>query len=417
MKIRIVNIGDELLIGQVVNTNASFMSRQLLQQGFLVDRTVVTADRADDIREEIKSAFASVDAVILTGGLGPTKDDITKKVICDYFDDRLVLHQPTLDFVTSWLAGRGVAMSETNRTQAMVPSKSRILPNRCGTAPGIWMEQNGKVLVSLPGVPREMEALMTESVIPALRERFMLGEHYLCKVVQTLGIGESTLSDLLEPWELSLPPHIGLAYLPANGIIRLRLTGSGPDAEVLEKEMDAEVEKLCQLAEPYVFTRRDEPMHQLVGRLLKEQSLTVGTAESCTGGNVAHLLTSEAGSSAFFKGSVVSYSNSVKMNVLGVNSKDLEQYGAVSQAVVEQMALGARQLLEVDYALATSGIAGPDGGTDEKPVGTVWMALAGPDGVKSQCVHFGNAGGRSRVIERATIRVLDMLRQELAPKA
>ncbi|MBQ7946076.1 MAG: competence/damage-inducible protein A [Bacteroidales bacterium] len=413
MKIRIVNIGDELLIGQVINSNAAVMSKYLLSQGFFVDRVVVTGDTGDAIRQEIASAFAQVEAVILTGGLGPTKDDITKKVICEFFDTELVLHQPTLDFVSGWLAGRGVQMSDTNREQAMVPASAVVLPNRCGTAPGLWLEKDGKVLISLPGVPYEMDELMSLEVLPRLSAFYHPGEHYLCKTVQTIGIGESTLSDLLESWETSLPAHIGLAYLPDSGIVRLRLTGSGNDLQQLEREMDAEVEKLCSLAGAYVFAKEDLPMHQIVFKLLSQQGKTMATAESCTGGYIAHLMTSIPGSSAVFKGSVVSYANEVKENVLQVSSEHLETHGAVSREVVESMASNVRQLMQTDVAIATSGIAGPDGGSPEKPVGTVWMALATPEGVRSECFHFGNAGGRMRVVYRAAVRAYNMLRQYL----
>lgn len=413
MKIRIVNIGDELLIGQVINSNAAVMSKYLLSQGFFVDRVVVTGDTGDAIRQEIASAFAQVEAVILTGGLGPTKDDITKKVICEFFDTELVLHQPTLDFVSGWLAGRGVQMSDTNREQAMVPASAVVLPNRCGTAPGLWLEKDGKVLISLPGVPYEMDELMHLEVLPRLSAFYHPGEHYLCKTVQTIGIGESTLSDLLEPWETSLPAHIGMAYLPDSGIVRLRLTGSGNDLQQLEREMDAEVEKLCALAGAYVFAKEDLPMHQIVFKLLSQQGKTMATAESCTGGYIAHLMTSIPGSSAVFKGSVVSYANEVKENVLQVSSEHLETHGAVSREVVESMASNVRQLMQTDVAIATSGIAGPDGGSPEKPVGTVWMALATPDGVRSECFHFGSAGGRMRVVYRAAVRAYNMLRQYL----
>lgn len=413
MKIRIVNIGDELLIGQVINSNAAVMSKYLLSQGFFVDRVVVTGDTGDAIRQEIASAFAQVEAVILTGGLGPTKDDITKKVICEFFDTELVLHQPTLDFVSGWLAGRGVKMSDTNREQAMVPASAVVLPNRCGTAPGLWLEKDGKVLISLPGVPYEMDELMRLEVLPRLSAFYHPGEHYLCKTVQTIGIGESSLSDLLEPWETSLPAHIGLAYLPDSGIVRLRLTVSGNDLQQLEREMDAEVEKLCALAGAYVFAKEDLPMHQIVFKLLSQQGKTMATAESCTGGYIAHLMTSIPGSSVVFKGSVVSYANEVKENVLQVSSEHLETHGAVSREVVESMASNVRQLMQTDVAIATSGIAGPDGGSPEKPVGTVWMALATPEGVRSECFHFGNAGGRMRVVYRAAVRAYNMLRQYL----
>ncbi|MBQ9201774.1 MAG: competence/damage-inducible protein A [Bacteroidales bacterium] len=413
MNIRIINIGDELLIGQVINSNAAVMSEMLLKNGFFVDRTVVTGDKAADIYQEIESALRQVDAVIVTGGLGPTKDDITKKVICDYFHTTLRLDQPTYDFVSRLLASRGMAMTETNKTQAMVPQGADILPNPLGTAPGLWLEEQGKVLISLPGVPYEMKGLMQEEVIPRLQRRFMPGEHYLCRVVQTIGIGESFLSDLLEPWELSLPPHISLAYLPDGGIIRLRLTGSGPDEARLAREVDAEVERLCALAGDYVFARKDQTMTEVVADLLKERQQTLATAESCTGGFIAHQITSMPGCSAYYKGSVVSYANEAKQQILHVSADDLASMGAVSHEVVEQMAQHARELFQTDYAVATSGIAGPDGGSPEKPVGTVWMAVASARGVSSRLCHFGPAGGRMRVVGRATNTVMEMLRREI----
>lgn len=413
MNIRIINIGDELLIGQVINSNAAVMSKYLLAQGFFVDKTVVIGDVGAAIYQEISSAFEQVDAVILTGGLGPTKDDITKKVIGEYFQTELVMHQPTLDFVSGWLAGRGVKMSDTNREQAMVPASAVVLPNRCGTAPGLWLEKAGKVLISLPGVPYEMDELMRLEVLPRLSAYFHPGEHYLCKTVQTIGIGESTLSDLLEEWETALPAHIGLAYLPDSGIVRLRLTGSSHDEQNLEKEMNAEVEKLCALAGDYVFATEDMPMHQIVAAMLQAEGKTLATAESCTGGYLAHQITSIPGSSSFYKGSVVSYANEIKENILQVSPDDLNEKGAVSREVVEAMASHVRQLFNTDYALATSGIAGPDGGTAEKPVGTVWIAVASAQGVSSECFRFGNAGGRLRVIYRSSVRAFDMLRREL----
>lgn len=413
MNIRIINIGDELLIGQVINSNAAVMSEMLLKNGFFVDRTVMTGDEAAAIRQEIDGALHAVDAVIVTGGLGPTKDDITKKVICDYFHTSLRLDEPTYDFVARLLGSRGMAMTETNKTQAMVPVGADILPNRLGTAPGLWLEKEGKVLVSLPGVPFEMTALMREEVIPRLQRRFKPGEHYLCRVVQTIGIGESYLSDLLEPWELSLPPHIRLAYLPDSGIIRLRLTGSGPDPDRLAREMEAQVEQLCALAGDYVFAKEDKKMTEVVASMLQERRQTLSTAESCTGGFMAHQITSMPGCSAYYKGSVISYANDVKQRVLHVSASDLENKGAVSQEVVEQMARNARELLKTDYAVATSGIAGPDGGTADKPVGTVWMAVASARGVSSRLCHFGPAGGRARVIYRATTTAMDMLRREI----
>ncbi len=414
MKIRIVNIGDELLIGQVINSNAAVMSKLLLSQGFFVDKTIVVGDEGEDIYREIDEAFAQVDALILTGGLGPTKDDITKKVICRYFNTGLALHEPTLNFVTSWLKARGVPMSETNREQAMVPESALVLPNACGTAPGLWMEKDGKVLISLPGVPHEMEQLMQNEVVPRLSAFFRPGEHYLCRTLECIGIGESSLSDLLEPWETRLPAHIKLAYLPDSGVVRLRLTGCSTDPDRLQAEMQSEVDKLCAIAKDYIFATEDLPMHCVVARLLREKGKTLSTAESCTGGYLAHQITSVPGSSAYFKGSVVSYANEIKQNILKVDAEALEKYGAVSQPVVEAMAAHVRELFHTDYAVATSGIAGPDGGSEDKPVGTVWIAVASPKGVRSRCFHFGPSGGRLRVICRSAMQAFEMLRREIS---
>lgn len=413
MNVEIINIGDELLIGQVVNSNAAFMCELLLKNGFFVNKTLVIGDEREAIYNVIDEAFSENDIILMTGGLGPTKDDITKKVICDYFQTTLTIHQETLDFISNFLKNRDVPMSEINRCQAEVPKNCTVLPNTLGTAPGIWMEQNNKVLISLPGVPFEMETLLTDEVIPRLKQKFRPESHYINKVIQCTGIGESTLSDLIESWELQLPKYIHLAYLPQPGIIRLRLTGTGKNVEILEKEMNNEIEKLQKIAAPYIFAFQDDKLEQIIAKLLVEKNQTLSLAESCTGGYVAHLITSIAGSSRYFKGSVVSYSNEIKHNVLNVSEQSLNKFGAVSEEVVFEMAANARKLFNTDFSIAISGVAGPDGGSVAKPVGTVWIAVSTPTKTLCKKFSFGTAGGRIRVIQRSAVAALNMLRKEI----
>lgn len=413
MKTRIINIGDELLIGQVVNSNAAVMSQLLLENGYTVDRCVVVGDEGKAISKEIDEAFQAVDIVLLTGGLGPTKDDVTKQVLCQGFQRSLVFHEESLRFIEGYLKLRGVPMSETNRQQALIPEGATVMPNRWGTAPGICLEENGKVLISLPGVPLEMTQLMKQEVIPFLCRRFRSEEQTAYKVVQLMGIGESTLSDRLEAWETALPPHLTLAYLPDSGIIRLRLTGHSHDASALEQELDEKLAELCALVPDYVVSREDKTMAELVSDLLRKKQLTLSMAESCTGGSLAQQITSLAGCSEFFKGSVVSYANQAKSRLLNISSETLQREGAVSQVVVEQMAVAARQLFQTDFALATSGIAGPGGGSDEKPVGTVWIAVASEQGIRSKKFQFGKASGRLGVVKRTCLQAFNMLREEL----
>ncbi|MEG2070681.1 MAG: molybdopterin-binding protein, partial [Bacteroidales bacterium] len=280
---KIINIGDELLIGQVTNFNASFMGEHLSAAGFVVDETIIIGDNAAQIWKSIEYAFQETEVVILTGGLGPTKDDITKEVICRYFNTRLVMHDETLDFISDMLGRLHIPMSKINYRQALVPEIAKVLVNRNGTAPGLWIEQEGKILIALPGVPYEMQALMTESVIPLLVEKMTRNQTIIHKVVQLAGIGESTLSDLIEPWEISLPSYIKLAYLPRPGIIRLRLTGIHPDKELLEKELQSNIEKLKEMVEEYIFSYEDDQMEEVVAKLFRKNRKQLSIAESCTG--------------------------------------------------------------------------------------------------------------------------------------
>ncbi len=400
MDITIINIGDELLIGQVVNTNASTMSRMLTAAGMDVRKTLVVGDERQAIRDAVDEAMHESTAVLVTGGLGPTKDDITKKLLCEYFGSELVESPMALDNVKRIFESRGYELTPVNRAQALVPRCCEVLNNDLGTAPCMWFSQEGKVLVSLPGVPFEMEWLMRNRVLPKLQETFKT-DIITTKNILTQGIGESFLSDLIEPWELSLPQNIKLAYLPVAGLTKLRLTVHGNyDPAILNG--------LYDLAGKYIVGEDCETLDELVHKTLIERGLTLATAESCTGGNIARLLTAQAGASAYFKGGVVAYSNEVKESLLGVKHSTLEAHGAVSEETVREMVEGVRQRLGADVAIATTGVAGPDGGTKEKPVGTVWIAVADATHTEAKLLQFG-ANRRQQNIDRSTNQAFAML--------
>lgn len=409
----LINIGDELLIGQVINTNAAFIGQQVAAAGFELTDVITIGDDGQNIRETVTSALAKTDVVIITGGLGPTRDDITKKIISDIFQRDLVMDEPTLQHVTEIFASRGMALTDTNRQQAMVPQGCTVLSNPLGTAPGLWIEQDGKVLIALPGVPFEMEKLIRDEVMPRLQARKTDQHAILHRVLQCTNISESGLSDLLEAFEKQLPPELKLAYLPKPGIIRLRLTARGDNAPALQTMLDEHFSTLKRLTAEYAFTDEDIEIEEVVGRLLTKSGKTLATAESCTGGYVAHLITSVPGSSRYFQGSLVSYSNDIKRDFLNVREDNLKRRGAVSEQVVSDMALNAMGLFDVDYTIATSGIAGPDGGTKEKPVGTVWIAVATPVRLTTREFRFGSRTGRKQIIERAARAALNMLRVEI----
>lgn len=409
----LINIGDELLIGQVVNTNAAFIGQQMSAAGFELTDVITIGDDSQAIRDTVTSSLAKTDVVIMTGGLGPTKDDITKKIICDIFQRKLVMDEPTLQHVTEIFASRGMDLTETNRQQALVPKDCTVLSNPLGTAPGLWIEQDSKVLIALPGVPFEMEKLIKDEVMPRLEAHKKDQHAILHRVLQCTNISESGLSDLLENFEKQLPAELKLAYLPKPGIIRLRLTARGDDKESLKTLLDQHFNELKKLTAEYAFTDEDIEIEEVVGRLLTKAGKTLATAESCTGGYVAHLITSVPGSSRYFQGSLVSYSNDIKRDLLNVREDNLKRRGAVSEQVVSDMALNAMGLFDVDYTIATSGIAGPDGGTKDKPVGTVWIAVATPVRLTTREFHFGSRTGRKQIIERATRAALNMLRVEI----
>lgn len=397
MVVSIINIGDELLIGQVVNSNASVMSRLLVAAGMDVKEVVTISDEGDAIKNELDRTLRMSDAVLITGGLGPTKDDITKHTLCEYFGSRLVENEEALANVKRIFDARGFELTEINRQQAWVPECCEMLNNDVGTAPCMWFEREGKVVVSMPGVPYEMEWLMTHRVVEKLKKYFKIGA-IVNKNILVQGIGESFLSDKIESWELALPKCIRLAYLPQAGLVKLRLTARGEDALQLQELIDDQLQGLYALAGEYIVGEDMESLPELVAKVMTEHGLTMATAESCTGGTIASRLTALAGASAYFKGGVVAYSNEVKERVLGVKKETLECCGAVSEACVKEMARGVKKLMGVDMAVATSGVAGPSGGTPEKPVGTVWMALAYGDEVVAKKLQYGNL--RQATIDR-----------------
>ena len=410
MKASLINIGDELLIGQVVNTNAALMARMLTTLGIDVARVLTIADSRDAIIQALDSTLADTHAVIITGGLGPTKDDITKHTLCDYFHSTLVEHPVALDNVRRLFAQRGYELTPINRQQAWVPACCTLLNNPLGTAPGMWFEQQGRVVVSLPGVPFEMEGLMQHEVLPRLQRHFHI-DHIINKNILVQGIGESFLSDLIESWELALPSSLRLAYLPQAGMVKLRLTARGTDRTLLQQQLDDALRGLYPLAGQYIMGEDLESLPELVAHRMRQAGKSLATAESCTGGTIASRLTALPGCSDYFRGGVVAYSNAVKECALGVHHSTLEAHGAVSEETVREMAEGVRQRLGADYAIATTGIAGPTGGSEQKPVGTVWIAVASPSQTVALCKHFGN--DRLRTIDRTANEAYAMLLKSL----
>ncbi|MDR2087674.1 MAG: CinA family nicotinamide mononucleotide deamidase-related protein [Dysgonamonadaceae bacterium] len=388
VKVEIITIGDELLIGQVVDTNSSWMSQQLNKVGFDVQYKTTVGDVESDILDAFERAFSRVSVVLVTGGIGPTKDDITKHTLCRFFNARLVFDLQTLKTVENVMAGLHRDLNELTRNQAYVPDNCTVIQNKAGTAPVTWFERNGKILVSMPGVPYEMKAAMSNDIIPRLQAFFPVSAAILHRTFWVKNYSESLLSMQLETFECALPDFIKLAYLPTSGLIRLRLTGKSDNEESLAGEMQKQRDKLWNLLQNDIVSEADEDLEITLDKLLREKGLTLSVAESCTGGKLAGLFTAIPGCSRYFKGGVVSYSNEAKRDVLGVNFSDIEEHGAVSRPVVEQMAWGARKIFHSDCSIATTGIAGPDGGTPGKPVGTVWIAVSYNDKLHAQKFHF-----------------------------
>lgn len=404
----IITIGDEILLGQILDTNSQYMATRLTGIGVEVIEMLTIPDRPEKIAEMVDYAVKRAQLVLITGGLGPTKDDVTKKVLTDYFGGHLVFNEEAFTWLKELLMGRGIALNENNRSQAILPDNCRLLRNFKGTASGMWFEKQGKDVISMPGVPFEMEHLMEVYVIPGLREKYPHLE-LVYRVIKVYDIPESELAEKLEIWEDALPEGLDLAYLPSPGLVKLRLTAKGKAVGML----DAYYSTLKDVLRGLRFVEgEDTSVEKQIGEMLKERKLSLATAESCTGGYIAHLLTSVAGSSDYFKGSVVAYSNEMKENVLKVNAEDIRLYGAVSETVVKQMAEGVKQITGADCAVATSGIAGPGGGTLEKPVGTVWIGVSTPD--KTIARKFVFSFTRERNIAKAAVKALDMLMEEIS---
>jgi len=414
IKAEILNIGDELLYGQVTNTNAQWLSTELDKIGIRVIRHTVVPDAEEAILEALQEAQNRADTILITGGLGPTKDDITKKTLCKFFNTRLVRHPEALRVVTEFFESRGREMLEINRQQADLPENATYIPNLKGTAPGMWFEQNGKVFVSMPGVPHEMQFLMQSYVLEHL-QKFFKTPFIAHKMIKTVGIGESYLAKEIEEWENNLPSHLKLAYLPSFGMVRLRLTGSGTDKEQILKDIEAETQKLLPLIDKYVYGFDDDDLAIAVGKLLKSKNKTIALAESCTGGFLAHSFTQHAGSSEYLKGSLVAYSNEIKINILGVKAETIEKYGAVSEQTVLEMAYNIRKMFGADIGVATSGIAGPGGATPNKPVGTIWVAYSDENETKAKLYQLGN--DRMVNIQVTTNLLLDWIRRKQGGRA
>ena len=410
MLAEIITIGDEILIGQVVDTNSAWMAKQLNLIGVRVKQITSVSDDADHILEALSQAEKRAGIILITGGLGPTKDDITKVTLAKYFNMGFRRDEETLEHVTEIFARLNRPMIESNRRQADVPEGCTVIKNKNGTAPCMWFESNGKIIVSLPGVPYEMMYLMEEEILPRITKQFDL-PFIFHKTILTAGIGESFLAAELASIEDNLPDHIKLAYLPRLGQVRLRLSGTGSDEQALTSEIQNWAAKLVSRIKKYVVIEDDIALEKAVLDIMKARNLTLSTAESCTGGYISHLITQHSGSSSVFIGGAVVYSNQLKESVLGVNSATLERFGAVSEETVKEMAAGAIKHFKTDYAIAVSGIAGPDGGTADKPVGTMWIALAGRGKVSARIFKFGNR--RIQNIERSAIAALTMIVNDL----
>ncbi len=428
----IITIGDELLIGQVVDTNSAWMAERLNEIGIELHQVTSVHDNREHILKALDEAFSRADIVLTTGGLGPTKDDITKHVLCEYFGTTLVEDFRVREHIHELYKERPDVLNRLTATQWLVPESATILPNRVGSAPIMVFEHPSRsphrsivssphrsiassphrpILISLPGVPHEMKIAMTEQVMPYLQLKTEKGKRkgdIIHRIMMLYGIAESTLALQIEDWENALPPTMHLAYLPKDGVIRLRLSSYG---EATKEEIEQQLANLKPIIADYLIATEDLPLETILGNLLKERQQTIATAESCTGGRLAATLNAQSGSSAYYMGSVIAYDNSVKTNLLGVSPDILQTHGAVSEATVLQMANGVRQLLHTDYAIATSGIAGPTGGTPDKPVGTVWIAWATPWGTTATCYHFGIAREREQITQRAvTAAIVELIK-------
>lgn len=403
----IIAIGDELLYGQIVDTNSHWISQELDRRGVKVVRRTTIGDDRKDILAAFASAEARADLILITGGLGPTQDDLTKPLLAEYFQCPIIENKEAVKAVTEFFVRRGREITSLNLLQGHLPSCCTYVPNEVGTAPGMWFERNGTYWISMPGVPHEMKKLMYDFVLPKLNGLFTLPiiRH---RMIKTVGIGESWLADLIRDWENALPKSIRLAYLPSLGHVKLRLTGFGDDAAAIDQGIQDQINLILPRIEQYVYGYNDETLESAIGKLLIAHGKTVSLAESCSGGYISHLITSVSGSSSYFQGAVVPYHNQFKQDLLKVREITLNRFGAVSEETVKEMADGARKLFSSDFGLASSGIAGPGGGTDEKPVGTVWIACASEKGIMTKKLQLSR--DRMLNIQWTGVAVLNMLR-------
>jgi len=413
VKAEIISIGDEILIGQIANTNAQWMAQQLTLIGISVSHLITVGDNKEDILKAFTDAQKRSGIILITGGLGPTSDDLTKPTLCEFFNTKLIFNDEVFEMVKKRFASFNIVMPESNRGQAEIPENCTVIKNKNGTAPGMWFDVNTTIFISLPGVPYEMKAMMEEFVLPELKNRFQK-EVIIHKTVYTQGLGESSLAEKIKSWEESLnSTNIKLAYLPSPSQVKLRLSVKGNNKQQLNLLVDEKISELRKLIPELIFAveeygKEPESLEKTIGELLRKKKQTLAVAESCTGGYIGHLITSIAGSSDYFNGGIIAYANDIKTNVLKVDVSTLQTNGAVSKEVAEQMATGVRQRLKADFGIATTGIAGPTGGSNEKPVGTVWIAVATPDALVSEKFSFGDS--RERTIRRAGLSALNMLR-------
>ncbi|MCU4188553.1 CinA family nicotinamide mononucleotide deamidase-related protein [Flavobacterium sp. HXWNR29] len=415
MKATIVTIGDEILIGQIVDTNSSYIAKALDKIGIATHEMLSISDNKEHILNTFQKLQNKVEVVIITGGLGPTKDDITKKTFCDYFEDTLIENEAVLLHVKEIIEGfYKRPITQINREQALVPTKAKVLFNKAGTAPGMWMEKEDTVFISLPGVPYEMKYLIDNEVIPNLVQKFER-PYIVHQTIMTYGRGESMIAEQIEEWEDNLPEFIKLAYLPSPGKVRLRLTARGNNKEILQKEIEKQVQLLDLLIHDIIVGyNEDEPIEVVLGKLLTEKKLTLSTAESCTGGKIAATLSAVSGASNYFKGSVVSYASQTKIDVLGVSKETIDKYSVVSAEVAKEMVLGIQKLTQADYAIATTGNAGPAKGDSNAELGTVFIAIASPNDVFIEEFNFGQP--REKVIDRAVGKALELIYKEILKK-
>ncbi|MBC6365172.1 competence/damage-inducible protein A [Algoriphagus sp. AK58] len=407
VKAEIIAIGDELLYGQIMDTNSHWISQELDLMGVKVVRKTTVGDNRKDILTAFAEAEQRANLILITGGLGPTQDDLTKPLLAEYFGCEIIEFPEAVEAVTSFFKRRGREMTQLNILQGYLPSCCTYVPNEVGTAPGMWFEKNESYWMSMPGVPHEMKKLMKDFVLPKLPEIFDLPVIYH-KMIKTAGIGESWLADLIKDWENNLPEHIRLAYLPSLGHVKLRLTAFGQDKVQLANEVEHQIQAVMPLIDKYVYGYDEETLESAIGKLLKNAGKTLALAESCSGGYVSHLVTTVPGSSEYFQGSVVAYHNQFKEQILGVNVETLRSFGAVSEKTASEMAEGVRNLFGSDFGLASTGIAGPDGGTDEKPVGTVWIACAGEGFLETRKLQLTQ--DRMLNIQLTGVSVLNLLR-------